>query len=98
MADNKFYKKCCIADTNCSGRIEFHHNLIFAGKQVNEEFCILPICYYHHEKEKHQIYKEKLNWIMWGRATDEQILRYSKAINYGETLIRLEKTYGTYKN
>ena len=100
LSNDPFYKKCCLDNFvyPCSGKIEFHHNLIYAGKQVNEKFCILPVCKMHHDIEKHTIIKEKLNWIMWGRATDEQILRYSKAINYGEKLIRLEKIYGAYKN
>ena len=97
MADNKFYKQCCLQDSNCLGKIEWHHNLIFGGKQVNEEFCILPICNWHHDREKHQIYKEKLNWIMWGRATNEQIQSYSKAINYQQVKDRLVKLYGNYK-
>lgn len=98
MSDDKFYKKCCIQDSDCLGRIEWHHNLIFKGQQVNEKFCILPVCKWHHDREKHQIYKEKLNWIMWNRATSEQITFYSKAIDYKFQLERLNKKYGTYKN
>jgi hypothetical protein len=100
MSSDKFYSKCCIANfvIPCSGKIEFHHNLIFAGKQVNENFCILPICKAHHDIEKHTIIKEKLNWIMWSRSSDEQIKEYSKAINYQEVFNRLEKFYGKFKN
>lgn len=98
LSQDKFYKECCISDNDCDGKIEWHHNLIFAGKQVNETFCILPVCQYHHEKEKHLIYKEKLNWVMWARATHEQILEYSKAIDYQEVFNRLEKRYGTNNN
>ena len=97
MGNSKFYKRCCLQDSECSGRIEFHHNLIFGGKQVNEEFCILPICHWHHDREKNQIYKEKLNWIMWSRATNEQVQSYSKATNYQQVKDRLIKLYGIYK-
>lgn len=95
MSSNKFYKKCCLDNFvyPCSGKIEWHHNLIYAGKQVNEEFCILPVCKMHHDIEKHTIIKEKLNWIMWDRATDEQIKYYSKATNYQFEKERLNKIY-----
>ena len=96
LSSDKFYSKCCLQSSDCQGRIEWHHNLIFAGKQVNEPFCILPLCHWHHEREKHTIFKEKLNWIMWNRATLEQIKQYSKSINYSEVLERLKKQYGIY--
>lgn len=96
--EDPFYKKCCLNNFvyPCSGKIEWHHNLIFAGRQVNEEFCILPVCKTHHDIEKHTIIKEKLNWIMWMRATKEQILKYSKATNYQNVLDRLKTLYGKF--
>lgn len=96
LSEDKFYKKCCLQSSDCKGRIEFHHNLIFAGKQVNESFCILPLCHWHHEREKHQIFKEKLNWIMWCRATNEEVKKYSKAIDYQSIKDKLTKLYGIF--
>ena len=89
-----FYKKCCVADEKCSGRIEWHHNLIYAGKQVNEKWCILPICHYHHEHEKDKELGGILDYIMLCRATNEELEKYSKAINYIELRERLKLKFG----
>ena len=94
LANDPFYKTCCIEDDFCSGRIEWHHNLIFAGKQVNERFCILPVCHFHHEHEKNHIIGEKLDYIMWSRATPEQIIYFSKATDYRRDFNRLKEICG----
>lgn len=82
MADDVFYKKCCIADETCSGRIEWHHNLIYAGRQVNEKWCILPICHSHHEREKNKDIGERLDYIMLCRAQNDTLELFSKANDY----------------
>ena len=93
LSKDPYYNKCCI--TGSVKDIEWHHNLIFAGKQVNEKFCILPL---NREIHKNIVrYKEVCNWIMWNRATKEQIKMYSKCINYERELNRLNKKYGSYR-
>ncbi len=94
MAADPFYKKCCISGST-SEKIEWHHNLIFAGKQVNEKFCILPLAKSIHDKI--ELYKEKCDWIMLNRASDEELLRYSKAVNYKALRDRLNTIYGKYR-
>lgn len=96
MSADVYYEKCCLLDNNCLGRIEWHHNLIFGGKQVNEEFCILPICHWHHEREKLPEFKEKLNWIMWSRAVYLEVDKFSKAVNYHYEKEKLIKKNGIY--
>lgn len=95
MSEDPFYQQCCITGTpNTSAKVEWHHNLIYAGKQVQEKFAILPL-----REDIHRNivkYKEKCNWIMLNRATPEQLEKYSKAINYKRELDRLNKIYGTY--
>lgn len=89
-----FYRKCCVSGSS-SGKIDFHHNLIYGGKQVQAKFCILPL-----SKEVHDdivYYKEQCDWIMLNRATDDELRRYSKATNYIRERERLNKRYGTYK-
>lgn len=98
IAEDKFYKRCCIADENCQGRIEWHHNLIYASKQVNEKFCILPICHYHHEHEKDTEIGDRLDYIMLCRATDDDLKRFSKAVNYLALRYRLRQKYGDIEN
>lgn len=85
MADDPFYKYCCMRDMdvgNCEGRTEWHHALIFAGRQINERFCILPLCSYHHKNVEKPGIKELVTKLMLLRATDEELTKYSKAIDY----------------
>lgn len=95
MSKDIFYKTCCIKNHECSGRIEWHHNLIYAGQRVNEIFAILPVCQYHHFLEKRKDIAEHLDYIMLCKATDEQLIAISKAINYLELKKRLSLKYGT---
>lgn len=97
MSKDPFYFQCCITgQSKNSTKIDYHHNLIYSGRQVNEKFCILPVSeLVHRNIVKH---KEKLNWIMWNRATDEQIERYSKAIDYKREKDRLNSIYGQIKD
>lgn len=79
MENDPFYSRCCITGST-SEKIDWHHNLIFAGKQVNEKFCILPLAHsIHRDIVK---YKKQCDEIMLRRATYEELARYSKAINY----------------
>ena len=78
LSNDPFYKKCCIADKHCQGQIEWHHNLIYAGRQQNEPFCILPLCSYHHSIEKNREIKPRLNEIMFSRATAEDKQKYPR--------------------
>jgi hypothetical protein len=96
MSNDPYMKQCCF-DGNHWGHVEWHHNLIYSGRQVNEAFCILPLCQLHHRDADNKETREKLNWIMWNRATEEQLTRFSKAENYKETLARLNNKYGEYK-
>jgi len=93
MSADKYYSRCCITGST-SEKIDFHHNLIFGGRQVNEKFCILPLAKSVHDNIVK--YKEICNWIMWNRATEAQILQYSKANNYTRERDNLNKKYGIY--
>lgn len=95
-ANDKFYKQCCAHGyfCSCDGKIEFHHNMIYASKQVQEKFAILPLCQEHHKNEKYKILKNYLNWIMLNRASEDQLNKYSKAINYKREKERLNIIYG----
>lgn len=93
--EDPFYKKCCLAFLGgCGGRIERHHNLIYAGKQYQAKFCILPACHDHHDMARNKEIKERFDWIMLSRATPAEILSISKAIRYAEVLDRLVYKWG----
>jgi hypothetical protein len=94
MAQDAFYKRCCYPwSHNCGGKIEFHHNLIFGGRQSNIMETILPVCQNIHDQARNTEVKEKMDLIMLRRMTPAQILSISKAINYKLRLQYLENKY-----
>ncbi len=55
ILSKKYYKKCIREGTGaCQGRITLEHAMIYAGKQINEEWAILPVCEYHHAANRFQ--------------------------------------------
>jgi len=91
MALDHYYLTCARADTGeCSGRITWEHAFIFAGKQINEKWAIIPLCHYHHlgaglEKEINQL-------ISLRRASAEDLAKYPR-VDWGQKLKYLEKQY-----
>lgn len=97
LNEDPFYRKCCLSFLGgCGGRIERHHNLIYAGRQYQAKFCILPACHDHHDMARKTEIKERFDWVMLNRATYEEILSISKAINYVFVLERLNNKFGLY--
>jgi hypothetical protein len=96
MAADPFYRQCCITGALATNtKVEWHHNFIFAGRQVQEKWCILPL-----RKDIHDdivSYKERCDWIMYNRADDETLRRYSKSKDLIRERDRLNKKYGTPK-
>ena len=49
LLSNPWYKRCAASIMgNCSGRITFEHAFVYAGKQINEPWAIIPLCWQHH--------------------------------------------------
>lgn len=91
-------KVCMRSDEgNCAGRLTKEHAIIFAGKQLQEDWAILDICEFHHGvcnyQDKGNLNKEKHIWLALNRATDQELLSISKAINYLELRERLNAKY-----
>lgn len=93
LAADPFYKRCCITGWVLE-KIEWHHNFIFAGRQVNEKWCILPLAESVHKNIVR--YKEKCNWIMLNRADEATLRKYSKSTDLIFKRDSLNKKYGTY--
>jgi hypothetical protein len=55
-----------------------HHNLIYAGRQVDDAECILPLCETHHEMARNSKFKEHLDLIMFKRMKTSQFNKYSR--------------------
>lgn len=96
MERDPFYKRCAITGKPAGMvRIEWHHNLIFAGRQVNEKWCIIPL-----SKEIHDSivqHKDRVDWIMLNRATDDDLRRYSKAVDLISKRDALNKQFGIWQ-
>lgn len=99
MAADPFYKICARrCDGGCSGRITWEHAIIYAGRQLNEKWAIIPLCEYHHSIDSYQdggdLQKEKNVWIALNRANDDELRAVSKAVNYLVLRERLNEKYG----
>jgi hypothetical protein len=92
---------CARQNEDCSGRITWEHALIYAGKQIDEVWAIIHLCAYHHEVDEFQdgggLDKEINVWIALNRATTDELLQYSKAIDYQRMRTRLNNKYGNPK-
>lgn len=93
-----YYRKCArSSEMDCRGRITIEHALIYAGRQIDEIWALLPICEYHHAVNLYQdggkLDKQKHIWLALNRATDEDLEKYYKA-NFKEQRERLNKIYG----
>ena len=89
-------KKCALAPYiphNCSPKIEWHHNLIYGGKQSNIPETILGICSEIHRIADRKDIKERLDWIMLNQMTMRQFESLNKApLRHKRAL--LNKKYG----
>lgn len=55
MANDPYYKVCIRAqEGTCSKKITFEHAWIYAGKQIQERWAIVPVCTYHHAVNEYQ--------------------------------------------
>jgi len=85
-------------DGDCGGGITWEHALIYAGNQMDEAWAIIKLCERHHAVNTYQdggdLQKEKNVWIALNRATDQELVAVSKAIDYKKLRERLNKIYG----
>lgn len=106
-----FYHRCArkdaLDDHECQGdpirgprgrAIEWDHALIFAGKQVQKKFAIVPLCWYAHRGPGQ--YKAISEWISLNRATDDELLEISHkgGKDYFRYRAVLNARFGVYKS
>lgn len=48
LSNDPYMKLCIRSSDECSGRITYEHALLYANKQIQEKFCIIPLCWHHH--------------------------------------------------
>lgn len=95
------YRECMRAkEGNCQGRITAEHAIIYAGKQLQEEWALLWICEFHHAvcnfQDQGDLNKEKHVWIALNRAPEERLKELSKAVDYLAMKKRLNQKYGVW--
>ena len=93
MMKNPFYRKCCICGYY---KVQFHHHLIYGGQQINELFAILPLCKKCHDEANKRYMSEKLDWVMLNRASEDELMRYSKVVNLQRRLVYLNSKFGSF--
>lgn len=99
MQDDPYYDQCCVTgQKKWQTKIDWHHNLIFAGSQVNERWCILPLARSVHERVHEQAIRKYVDWIMLNRATDEELRKYSKVEDLIAKREKLNKYYAHKEN
>lgn len=98
MALDPFYKTCCLTGERGSygDPIQWHHNLIYAHKQVQEAFAILPIKKSLHELVSNSMVKDRLDWVMLNRASEAEIRKYSKVVDLSRRREYLNSVYGVW--
>lgn len=104
LAD-RFYERCALRHTphccGCAGRVTWEHAIIYAGRQLNEKWAIVPLCERCHGVNSYQdvtaVNKELSVWVALNMATDAELLAVSKATNYLRERDRLNNKYGTYR-
>lgn len=103
MADDPYYGKCSFRALEhvtgpCGGCITWEHSIIYAGKQLNEKWAIIPLCEKHHGVGAYQditcINKELSEWVALNRASNDELAVISKAIDYQLKRDFLNKKYG----
>lgn len=72
-----YYKRCLKNNQDCYGRLTIEHALIYSGRQIDEIWALLPLCWYHHLGPG--LDKNFNRWVALCRATDEDLGKYSKA-------------------
>ena len=65
---------CARKNHECSGRITWEHVWIYAGKQINELWAIIFLCWYHHLDKG--LNKRENERISLEQATDEDLAKY----------------------
>ncbi len=101
LSEDPEYARCAIPGDGHGGRVTWEHALIHAGKQVQERFAIVPCCSAHHGVDFYmgaptEAPKDVRVWVALNRASDEELLRISKVINYIRERDRLNAKFGIY--
>jgi len=74
---NEHEPVCARKGSDCSGRNTKEHALIYQGRQVQDYFAVIDLCWYHHLGKG--LNKEYNRYLALMRATDEDLDKYPKS-------------------
>lgn len=100
---DRFYDRCALRHVvgGCDGRVTWEHAIIYAGRQLNEKWAIVPLCERHHGVGSYQDVtapaKKYSLWVALNMATTAELLAVSKARNYAAERDRLNDELGEYQ-
>lgn len=90
-------RKYLMNDHICGGRITFEHVWIYAGRQIDEYWSILPICAKSHSVDEYQdggiMNKEKNEWLSLWKVQKGDLDNYPR-FNWSQRKKYLEEKYG----
>lgn len=101
ILEDPYYQKCSRSlEKSCHGRITFEHVWIYAGKQIQEVWAIIPLCEYHHDvctfQDGGDLKKELNQYISLMRVSDEDLEKYPR-VNWKQKKEFLKERYKNYK-
>jgi len=87
-------EKCCDMYGRRNGRVEWEHAFIYSGKQIQEWWAIIGVCYYHHRGDGQN--KDFNKWCALKRVTAKQFAELKEKyprFNWDWEYKRLQKKY-----
>lgn len=98
ITSDPYYRVCARAiDGGCGGRLTLEHVIVFAGRQLNAKWAIIPLCAKHHSVLQYQdtgLLDKRINTsIALNRATDSELRAISKCEDYVALRQRLNEKF-----
>ena len=84
--------KFCI-HMGCMAKPEWEHAWIYAGKQINEAWAIVPVCYHHHRGDG--LDKEFNQYMALCRADLDDLCKRMPRRDWKQIYSYLSKKYAT---
>ena len=89
------FKMCARKGIGCSGRITIEHAFIYAGRQINEIWAYVPLCWHHHLGEG--LDKNFNRWLSLRHATEQDLAKYPRT-DWKQLIHHLSFKYGPISN
>lgn len=92
ILQDPYYKSCSRKGFDCDGRITLEHSFIYAGKQIQEKWSIIPLCWHHHLGKG--LNKELNHYLALCRADLNDLKRRMPKRDWVQMFNYLDKKYG----